>query len=320
MRRALGCLLVTLTPATALAQTVEQFRDDLRQRIRESHYPAFLGTFAGLASDGQMSLGTLEAEDGTELTMFALPWQHDYKASDSTPSLRLSASIGYSRARNRIDDLWDGALPGSETGLHSRYEAWAFDFGIGPIVPLPAAFTFVPEAHLGAAYIENTSYYTGPGAQLSSSLLDGLLFNWQQGSLSYGASFALEYNGWETPSVKWMPSLRYDVRQSEPVFVDDPGLNVESTQQWLTARLAGTGPIAATWPFPDANWRLSFGYRRLLGDSARPMGFEDFYELGAGLEWQMPDALPLLSTATLHGALQLGEDVTGWTVGVSVTF
>ena len=311
--------------ATGLAavlpgQSIEEVREQLRNSLRSSSFSALPATLADVAADGQLSLGTLRPDDsGADWTLFALPWRRDLVLGDELPPLRVEASVGYSLARFRFDDVWGGEQPGLETGLRTRFESFAADVGAGPVLALPAQFRLVPQVHVGAAHIENTAYYAGPGATLTGSLLDGLLFNWDQTNLSYGASGALEYRGWQGGRGGWLPTLRYDVRRSEPVVVDDPALDVSTTEQWATVRLVGTGLVDAAAP-DGWLWQLDVGYRRLLGDSAEPLGFEDFVEFGAGLRWPAPFGFAVLDALSLHGAVQVGEDVRGWSFGVVVSF
>lgn len=313
--------LVTFGLAAVLpGQTLEELRDELRDNLRSSSFSSLTATLADFAADGQLSLGTLHPDgSGADWTLFALPWRRDLLLGDELPPLRVEASLGYSLARFRYGDLWNGNLPGLETGLRTRFESVATDLGAGPVLALPQQFRLVPQVHVGAAHIENTAYYSGPGAPVTASVVDGLLFNWDQTNLTYGASGTLEYRGWHGDRGGWLPTLRYDVRRSVPVRVDDPALDVSTTEQWATARLVGTGLLDAAAP-DGWLWQLDVGYRRLLGDSAEPLGFEDFFEFGAGLRWPAPLGLAALDALTLHGAVQVGEDVRGWSLGVAVSF
>lgn len=302
------------------SQSFEAARDQLRGNLRSSSFSSLTATLADFAADGQLSLGTLHPDGaGADWSLFALPWRRDLPLADGLPALRVEASFGYSLARYRVDDLWGGQAPGLETGLRTRFESFAGDLGAGPVLELPQQFRLVPQVHVGAAQIENTAYYGGPGAPVTAPLLDGLLFNWDQTNLSYGASGALDYRGWHGEQGGWLPTLRYDVRNSEPVLVDDPALDVSTTEQWVTAQLVGTGLLDAA-SADGWQWQLDVGYRRLLGDSAEPLGFEDFFEFGAGLRWPAPLGLAALDALTLHGAVQVGEDVRGWSFGVGVNF
>lgn len=306
--------------AAAPAQTLEELRDQLRQDLRGSNYSAFLGTMAGLTGDGQMSLGTLDAEGSSdEWAFFALPWRRDLDVVDGWPRLRVEASIGWSKARIATADLWGGVLPGLETGARASYEVWAGDVGVGPVVELTRDFVFRPLLHVGAAYLENDAEYWGPGAPLTGALLDGIVFGWEQVDVSYGASLSLQYEGWRWAGAEWLPVLRYDVRTCEPVAVDDPSRDVSTTQQWLTAHFSGSGPLDRAAP-EGWQWQVGVGYQCLLGGAHSVIGFEDFYEVGAGLSWPAPPFLPFAAAATIHGAVQIGDDVAGWSFGLGVDF
>lgn len=320
MRLLVGVAAVLGVGAAAAAQTLEELRDQLRRDLRNSNYSALLGTMAGLTGDGQMSLGTLRAEDADdEWSFFTLPWRRDFEVGDGWPRFRVEASIGWSKADLTTDDLWEGLLPGLETGARATYEVWAGDAGVGPVVPLPGEFTLQPLLHVGLAYLENDADYWGPGAAVSQVLLDGILFGWEQVEVSYGGSLALQYDGWRTGGTAWVPELRYDVRTCEPVESEDPSRDESTTQQWMSAHFGGSGPLDRSAP-DGWQWSVGLGYQRLLSGAHSILGFDDFFELGAGLRWPVPEWVPLLSAATLHGAVQIGDDVRGWSLGFGVAF
>ncbi|MBM4063145.1 MAG: hypothetical protein FJ265_18920, partial [Planctomycetes bacterium] len=286
---ALRTLLLAAAPGLAVpAQALEEMRDQLRQGLRSSGYGAFLGSMAGLAADGQLSLGTLDADrSGFEWTLFAMPWQRDFVASDGGPAWRIEATLGWSRAEFAAEDIWGGGQPGLETAVRAHYDTFAADLGAGPVLPLPWDLQFVPALHLGLAHLRSRADYRGPGAALSQALFDGILFGWDSTAGAAGGSFALQHRGLRAGTATWAPALRYDVRQVETLAADDPALDVSDTEQWLTVRLAGTGPIDRSSP-DGFRWQLGCGYRRLLGRSVAAMEFTDFGEVGAGIVWPAP--------------------------------
>ena len=114
--------------------------------------------------------------------------------------------------------------------------------------------------------------------------------------------------------------LRYDLFQSETLHSTDIAQDVSTDSQRLTARLDFTGPTGWEVFESPLGWRTGLGYRRFLGDTGDAIGFDDFIEVGAGLELNVLDRVPLASQFSLSGSLIYGENITGWSLGFGVSF
>jgi hypothetical protein len=80
-----------------------------------------------------------------------------------------------------------------------------------------------------------------------------------------------------------------------------------------------SGDAGFTVAGQPVGWGARLGYKRLFEDAGDLIGFHDYFELGGRLELNTRDALPVLASVGLHGAVIIGEDVSGWTAGLSAS-
>jgi hypothetical protein len=303
-------------------QTLAQLRDEVSEAASSGRYSLFVASIGSLVRDGEMSGGrfTVDSEPQLRVTDVTLPYRRDFLREDDGPWLRVEASLGYATVDTRFADLWSGSFAGFETEVDTRYEAFVFDGGIGPTLPLGRGVTLSPLLHGGASWLRNEAEFRGPGAAFTQAITEGILFDWEGTYASIGGSLALRGDPIAWIGASWSPQLRYDVRRTEGIEVDDPALDADDTTQWMTARLDVTGPLDYEVAGASLSWLSGFGYRRWLGTSADQLQFDDIYEATVGVSAGGEDALPLVEAVRFSVSLLFGDDVQGWSVGFGVTF
>lgn len=305
-----------------LGQTLGDLRDEISEAAAAGRYSLFVASIGSLVRDGEMTGGSLTVDSEPQLRIkdATLPYRDDFFREDEGPWLRVELTFGYAQVDTTFPDLWDGAVAGLETEVEARYEAFVFDGGIGPAVPLGRGMTLLPLAHVGTSWLRNEAEFRGPGAPLTQALTQGILFDWEGIYGSIGGSVALRGDALRAFGAEWLPQVRYDLRRTEGLDVEDPALDANETTQWTTARLDVTGPLDCDIAGATLSWLSGLGYRRWLGDSAGQLQFADFYEATVGISVGGKDALPLAQSVKLSASLLFGEDVQGWSVGFGVTF
>ena len=109
--------------------------------------------------------------------------------------------------------------------------------------------------------------------------------------------------------------LRYDLRWSETLQSDDPAQEYSSRLQLLTLRTDLSGPTPWSWSGRSIDWRCYGGWQRFTEGSL--LGAEQIFELGSGLELGLPRQIPVLREARINAALLFGDNLSGWSLGVS---
>ncbi|MEZ6037477.1 MAG: hypothetical protein R3F29_08355 [Planctomycetota bacterium] len=318
-------VLVGFAP-TLLAQSLDEVRTQLRERVRAVRYGSFLASVAGLSEESALSGGAFHEDGGsgsspgTAFEVLALPLATTFGLGDDPEGLRVRAEVvlGYATARLDFGDVWTGGAPGSETRAISTYETYGGVGGVGLDVPL-AGLRVTPMFELGLSHVRNDTSYSGPGATVTGALLDGILFNLDATYLVYGGALLVEVPELRWGCVRCTPLVRYDYRRFDEVS-GGAGLGGAGDQQWAAAWLRLEGPTGWSLLERDVWWTGLCGYKRFLGQGGGPLGFLGYAELGAGLEWDCVDQLPLLSRLGLQATMLVGDDVFGWTVGGAFAF
>jgi hypothetical protein len=316
--------LVTLVAVETRAQstTLEELRDELRDSARHSRYTAFVATVADLAVDGQLSGGKLRVDNEPDykITTLSLPWRGDFLRSDAGHALHVEATLGYARATVDTDDLSGAGVPEFQTSISSTYETVGLDVGVGPSIRLPDGGQLEAMWHSSLVYARNETHFAGYDAALLDPLTRGILFNWDGIYSTYGGSLALRSKPSMFDDLRVRPLLRYDVRVTEGLAVDDPALDASDTIHWATIRVDVEGALPIEVNDKPIGWQTDVGYRYLFGDSNETLGFRDYWEVGFGLNMNIDPQLPLLDKLNFAGAIQFGDNVFGWSIGLTVSF
>jgi len=316
------CLsLICCSSLSAHAQTFDDIRQDLRDSLRQAQ---FAGGFAGLiaASDElELSGATywVNSSADPKISTISLPYRHTFHpGSEGWPGLYFEGAIGYASAKESVDDIYEGGLPGLETSVSSESITYGGLIGLGPEFQLKERLTLAVIANGGMAHLENDADYGGPGAPLTAALLDGLALNWKANTVSGGAALRLDWLQDLGHDCELELAARYDLRWTKTFDTTDVAEEFTTRIQVLTLRADVTGPTG--WSIGDnlVTWRSTLGYRYFAEGTLYDL--RHIVLLGGGLELDTDGILPLGPTTSLSAGLIVGPDVIGYTLGLGVSF
>lgn len=311
-------LSIALAPASS-AQTIEDLRNQLRSELVQDQFSGSIVTLILLSNELELSGINYELDDevGTEITALVLPFNYTFHPfEDERTGLYTEGVIGTSSMDQSGPDLFNGDLPGGETAFNTEWRTFGGLLGAGPERHLSEEISVAAIGQVGLSYLENRAIYEGPGADLSSQLFDGLLFNWDAWAVTYGVAARLRW--WRAlgsgRSIEF--TSRYDVRWTDAFDVEDEVQDFLTKSELTTFRLqyrALTGLRMGRYPI---GWRTHAGLSWVLAsETADPFGL---IEVGGGLDLLTQRDLPYVDGLTAGGALFLGDGVAGWTVGVGI--
>ena len=318
VRSMVSCLALS---AGLSAQSLSDLRDDLREQVRGVRYGAFLTSFLGLAEEAQLSGATfkLDGDPDTRFAITTLPLRRDFELAEGLPKLRLEGDVGYVRARFDVADIYAGAAPALATRVTSVYESVGGVIGVGPVFEADG-WQITPLVLVGVAHVDNDTDYAGPGDAVTRALTDGILFNWDSTWFSYGAAIGTESPTFDLGEVELIGKARLDYRHVRSLQTDDPALDDEEDQGWLSLRLDAEGPMHLR-PFDrDLRWTGVVGYKRFLKDGEELLGFDDYFQVGVGAVWDCSELVPLLQGVGISVSFLYGENVQGWSLGGAFRF
>lgn len=321
-RAVAGAGFVVIAAGVLPAQTLDDLRAQVRDSVGIARQAAFLAGVIDLAESPQLAAGSLTITPGTDLDVdtWKLPWMDRFAIAGTSTEVRVEAGLGYVVGRSSLADLWSGTLQGGETEVHTRWEGLSGYLGAGPAFALAPDLRLSPIVDVSLSYLENRTRYGGPGADFTAALFDGILFNWHATSYAVGAAAVLEHEVHLAADTSLSSLVRYDVRWFDGIRSTDPAQDVEDDLQRITLRTEFAAPTGLRLFDGPLRWNSHVGYARFLGLPTSVLGFLDYFEIGAGLETVVPVGGTPFRTMRLSGALLVGEDVHGWSLGMSVAF
>lgn len=306
-----------LLAAGASAQTIDDIRDALRQSAEDTHFAKGLVGLVTASDELELSGGLIDLDDenGTEISIFSIPFQRTVPISKSGPRLYFEGAFGYSNTKQHAGDIYDGLDPMIATAVDTEWITFGGLAGAGVEFDVAEEVTLAPIVNVGVAYIENQTDYSGPGAAITAAISDGIIFNWDAIAVSGGVALRAEWDHTIREGYELSVVGRYDLRWTESVETDDPAQEFSTRSQLATLRADVTGPTGVQLFQRDLNWRTTLGYRHFIeGDL---FDIKDYASIGGALE--MPHTV-LDSTLSLSAAIIVGEDLIGYSVGLGLSF
>ena len=301
--------------------TLEDLRAELSAAVAAERYPAFLAALIGLNSESQLSSARLE-DDGdlaTDFEVYSYPWRRDFEDGPWGRRWQVEATAGFTLAEWSARNALAASGAQNAVDIDSRFRVFGLTFGAGPVLEVGEGWELRPSVELGLSYVDNRARYAGPGAAALSALADGILFNWNATYALYGASVTAQREPWIWRELRFQPTLRVDARVSDALAADDAAQESTTTTGWSVAALDVSGDAGFTIAGGRVEWGGRLGYKRLFEEAGELIGFHDYFELGGRLELNTRGVLPLLSHLGLSAAVIVGEDVDGWTAGLSAS-
>ncbi len=320
-------VVIFLSALTELAdgQILSDVRDQVRESLQNAHYAENSATLIAISEELELSGASYEIDDGdenlsnTKLKALSLPFRTTlFPWKESEVGIYVEGVVGYGKASQNVSDIYAGAAPGFETSVDGDWTTYGGLIGFGPEFTVHDEFRIAPIVNAGIAYIESDAEYAGPGAETSAAMFDGLAFNWDAWTASGGLALRLDWThslgkGYSVEIVS-----RYDLRWTQTIEHDDPAQEFTSRYQLFTLRSDIVGPTGLAILERTLYWRILAGYRAFMeGDL---YGANHIVLLGSGLEYDINEILPIGSVLTVKGGVLIGADITGYTVGIGMTF
>lgn len=313
------CILCWFATGSIQAQTLADLREQLSRDLSQTHFAKSFVGMVNASNEFELSGANykLDNDTNTDLTVFALPFQTEITLYEhGTPNLYLEGALGYAKATDSIADVFEGAFPAAATSVDADWTTYSAIGGVGLTFDLTDALTFTPIINLGVARLESSADFAGSGAAFTRALTDGIVFNWDALLMSYGIAGRADYTHPITDEITFEFILRYDLRWSETIRSDNAAQDFATVSQTLTLRADFTGPTDWVLLSRPVDWRGTLGYRNMIeGDL---YDSHHLVQIGGALE--ISSDLPLGSTLGLSAAVFFGDNLTGWSVGLTVGF
>lgn len=194
--------------------------------------------------------------------------------------------------------------------------------GVGWDFPIARQLVLRPVFNFSLGRVESEGTIAPPAAQGASSrdVLDVLDFlnNGRLNAFGLGGSLMLDYERYR-PENEIDLELRYTNIQLQSFNTSqavEGHANAQTFSFWSRYR-APTGFTALERPL---RYVLEYAYTSFLADLRGVLGFDDVHSFGAGLELDSSKYDVYVTRTRLLVRYKIGNNVTGWAVGLAVSF
>ena len=239
------------------------------------------------------------------LKHFQFPFRFVFGDDASIPRPFLQGLVAHQTVESGFD-----FAPGES--VFSEWETWGFSLSGGYDIPLSEHLAFLPVLSIGYGSLENRARYSGLiSEQLLQPALSGLIFDWDTSAISYGASLGFDYRRKLGDfEIEVLGSVSHHYIES----VDSPNEFVD-----FRSRVSGSDLEAST--IHPTSWKMFgnplsivglFGHTRIFGPERDALGFDSFFEAGAGIDLDVSARGWKIKSLRFGAKAIFGPDVDGW--------
>jgi len=302
---ALG-VATALAAGSACAQALDLVGGDLQKRANG------ILSLMGYMVTPDVTTGSLGISNGTtgnpDLRMTTLGGGFTLERRP----LYLEGTLGYAR----YDPTFVAAGAQATRSVASDWNAYSATGGVGWDFPLARDLVLRPIFNASFGRVDSNVSITSQGG--TGRELD-FLRSGRLDSYGVGGSLMLDYERYR-PDGEVDVELRYtNIRLQS--FADSSSAvqgsaDAQSVSFWSRWR-APTGGVMLDRPL---RYVLEFAHTRFFGDLEGVLGFNDLSSLGAGLELDSSARDAYVTRTRLMARYKVGANVTGWSIGLAVSF
>lgn len=313
--------VLPFTVSLAVAQTLDDARERLSDQLRSVEFAESLTGLVDLSDSMALNGGRFLLDDDfdTKIQALVFPFRSTLtEPAGLRPGLYLEGAVGYARATQSTDDIFQGILPGFETSVDSTTSTWGGLAGVGAQFQLAEGLTITPVVDVGAAHLQDRSEFQGPLAEEVADLVDGIALNWDATVGLVGLATQVDWihplGEDYTASVR----ARHDTRRVFTIESDDRAQDFSTVHHLATLRADLEGPTPFEAFGMPVGWQTTVGYQHFFGLDL----FDDdgYFLAGGGLRLRSGGVLPVAESILLKASIQRSRNVRGFRVGVGARF
>lgn len=358
LRRAVTALslsaVLTIQAHHAAGQTIEDLREAFRDEAQTVNFVAvfqalsFFSASPGISGASYTFGGSAAGESGTDVNLFKLPISHEFKSTDFC--------IGGAGDLSGLDQAGTDAgaageeEPAADPGAHCvrpyaelslsylrakenvlvpAFGDFEIDFDIktysalaggGVSIPLSKGTTFRPILLLGYSRVADDSDTSGVLKEVLDASASGIIYNVEINSLITGGAAELRHQRSLTSDTGLEAHIRYNHVLSSVLSASDSSLEQSNDFGVLTANAEINTRTGLTLFSRDLHVLGSLGGTYFPGEQGAQLQSDFYYEVGGGVEIKENGLIQGVEGFELFGRYILGDDVTGYSIGLSLTF
>ncbi len=320
-------LMVLSSAATAQNSSVV---DDLRQEFRNEAERSKLGRSFQALSVFNITPGISAASyyvdnddpnsDVTTIDSYKFSPSHTFDPIHGIKPY-VEATVGFLNSEASGQVFVD---PNTPTDVSFDIKTIAFLGGGGVEIDIVENTVVRPILLAGYSRIWDSDSISGPGADVLEEAGKGILFDAWLNTFLVGGAVELEHWGSSNPvhDINYTAKIRFNQLYANTYSASDSSLEGGGTFGILTAGAEVDGPLwGVTLLDHEVRW-IGFATNTYLPNDQESdaLGFDYFFEVGGGLEFVDRTVVSGLEGVSVRSSVLFGNNVYGWTAGLSLEF
>ncbi|EHM02523.1 hypothetical protein HMPREF9946_01024 [Acetobacteraceae bacterium AT-5844] len=306
--------------AVTAGAEAQSLRDVFRAQARATDYAAGFQALSIFGGTPGISAANYNGEK-LDIDSYKIPISHRFGAAAEgvfagwAPYVELTLS--YLRARQNTY-LGDG--PTTPHYANLSFHSLTALAGAGIDVPLGERTWFRPLLLGGYSRGESDTDFLGPNGDLFEAESRGILTDVKMDSILLGFAVALVHERRVWQQTDLTASLRFNRIDDLNYSASDRSLESNNRFSITTGSVEMRGPTNMSFFGRDVRWIAYGGGTWMMGRHRNALGFNSFAELGVGVELVDGDLIRGVEGVSIRSSALVGGNVTGWSLGLSISF
>jgi len=302
--------VVAVEGRAALSQgEIDYLRNDLKKTVDHSGIGSGYTHILNFFIEPDISASTYDVDDdeNSQLNIYKFPLQKRYPLNDKGLDIAFRGVASYATLDMDHSILEDNIVD-------SQWKAYSASLGTGLFIPVAPDLTFVTAADFGLSHMKNSSNYSGMQPTDLTSILDGILYNWNTdawiGSFVLGLDYELQFAGDYDLDIKG----RYTYSHVASFNGSHEFPSFTGSAQTTSVAANFTHPLGFSLSENPFFGVAHLGATAFLGENRDALGFDSFAELGYSVKVNISQLDFFLKSLRLGYQWSVGENVTGHTI------
>ena len=222
-------------------------------------------------------------------------------------------------AFSRYDPVFIATNGTEQREIPAKWTTLTGTVGVGWDFPLTRELVLRPMANFTLGHVESDASVAARGIQFQTGEEIRFLENGRLNAVGLGGSLMLDYECYRE-SYEIDVEVRYTNIYLQSISGTSEGVQGSSLSQNLNLWSRWRAPIGLTALHRPVRYVLEFTFSHYFGNQDDILGFNNLCSIGGGIEFDASYYTNLFSRVRLMGRFRFGENVSGYSIGLGISF
>jgi hypothetical protein len=222
-------------------------------------------------------------------------------------------------AFSRYDPVFIATNGTEQREISAKWTTLTGTVGVGWDFPLTRELVLRPMANFTLGHVESDASVAARGIQFQTGKEISFLENGRLNAVGLGGSLMLDYEHYRE-RYEIDVEVRYTNIYLQSLPGTSEGLQGSALSQNLNLWSRWRAPIGLTALHRPVRYVLEFTFSHYFGNQDDVLGFNNLCSIGGGIEFDTSYYTNLFSRVRLMGRYRFGENVSGYSIGLGISF